>query len=238
MEQSELDVQSLYETHARSCDPKDFQSHVMRTPHGKPVAPDQVAMIVDGILRALDIGPHDVLLDLCCGNGVITDSIFARCRGGVGVDFTPYLIEVAKANFEGTLGRRYVLSDACEYVETTDDAQRYTKAMCYGAFQCLLESKASTILLALRRRFPGLRRVLLGNLPDLDRAGLFWRQDVGSEPWPLEQLRRHDTPFGIWRTEEEVKRLAAACGWDAQISRMPPPYFCSHYRFDAILTAG
>jgi SAM-dependent methyltransferase len=238
VEQSEISVRALYETHARSCDPKDFQNHVLRTPHGKPVAQDQVAMIADGIVRGLDIEPHDILLDLCCGNGAITDLIFARCRGGVGVDFTPYLIEVAKTNFETAPDRLYRLADAYEYVEKTDDAGRFTKVMCYGAFQCLLESKSAGVLSALRRRFPNVQRVLLGNLPDLDRAGIFWRQDMGSEPWPLHELKRHDTPFGIWRTEEEITKLAAACGWRTEISRMPPPYFCAHFRFDAILTAS
>ncbi len=236
MEQSEIDVQSLYERHARTCDPRDFQSQVMRTPHGKPVAQEQVDLIIDGIARGLALEPDDVVLDLCCGNGVITNPIFVRCQGGVGVDFSPYLIEVAKTNFERGPDRVFRCSDAYEYVERTSDTARITKVMCYGAFQCLLESKASGVLIALRKRFPYVRRMLLGNLPDLDRAGLFWHQDVGSEPWPLQDLRRHDTPFGTWRTEDEVKKLITDCGWDATITRMPPPYFCAHYRFDAVLT--
>lgn len=238
MEQHELSVRSLYETHARACDPKDFQNHVMRTPHGKPVGQDQIDLIVEGISKGLEITPHDVLLDLCCGNGAITDPIFARCAGGLGVDFTPYLIEVAKANFEKPPERLYRLSDVLEYAETARDTEGFTKVMCYGAFQCLSESKAAGMLSALRRRFSNLKRVFIGNLPDLDRAGIFWRQDVGSEPWPLEELKRHDTPFGIWRNEQEITDLATACGWRSEISRMPPAYFCSHYRFDAILTAA
>jgi SAM-dependent methyltransferase len=236
MEQTEREIQLLYEKHARSCNPKDFQSQVMRTPHGKPVGHEQIALMVDGIGKGLDIGAQDLLLDLCCGNGAITDPIFARCRGGVGVDFTPYLIEVAKANFERPPDRLFRLADALEYVETTDDTGRFTKVMCYGAFQCLMESKAAGVLVTLRRRFPNVQRVLLGNLPDLDRAGLFWRQDVGSEPWSLFDLKRHDTPFGIWRTVEEVRKLTTSCGWDTEISRMPSQYFCAHYRFDAVLT--
>jgi SAM-dependent methyltransferase len=237
VEQSELNVRALYETHARACDPKDFQNQVLRTPHGKPVGQDQVNLILEGIIRGLDVRPHDVLLDLCCGNGAITDPIFERCRGGIGVDFTPYLIEVAKANFEKPPERLYRLSDVMEYIETASGTERFTKVMCYGAFPCLSESKAAGVLSGLRRRFPNLKRVFIGNLPDLERAGIFWHQDVGSDPWPLEQLKRHDTPFGIWRSEQEISKLATECGWRAELSRMPPPYFCSHYRFDAILTA-
>jgi hypothetical protein len=234
MEHTEIEVRSLYERHARSCDPKDFEGQVMR------VAMDQHqrALMVEGIGRGLDIGPEDILLDLCCGNGAITDPVFARCRGGLGIDFTPYLIEVAKINFERPPSRLYRLADVLEHLETTDDAERFTKALCYGAFQCLMESKATGVLLALRSRFPNVRRVFLGNLPDLDRVEIFWPQYVGSEPWSLADLRRHDSPLGIWRTEEEVRKLTTSCGWHAEISRMPPGFYSAHYRFDATLTAA
>jgi cyclopropane fatty-acyl-phospholipid synthase-like methyltransferase len=238
VEQSELKIQSLYEAHARACNPKDFQKHVMRTTHGSPVGQDQIDMIIEGVSRGLDLARHDVLLDLCCGNGAITDLIFARCAGGLGVDFTPYLIEVAKANFEKPPTRLYQLADVLEYLETANDTERFTKATCYGAFACLSEAKASRTLRTLRRHFPNLGRVFIGNLPDLDRAGIFWRQHYGSEPWPYEELKRHDTAFGIWRSEQEVTKLTAHCGWRAEFTRMPAEFYGSYYRFDAILTAA
>jgi SAM-dependent methyltransferase len=228
---SEVDLTLLYESHARSCDPNDFQGQVMRNPHGKSVGPDQVALIVDAIGKGLDIGPDDVLLDLCCGNGAITDPVFARCRGGLGVDFTPYLIEVAKKNFESSPDRLYLLADALEFAETTDDTKRFTKAFCYGAFQCLSESTAIGVLAALRRRFPNLQRMFIGNLPDLDQVGRFFGPEIPSP----EELKRHDTLFGIWRTEQEVAKLAAGCGWRMEVSRMPPVFYGAHYRFDATL---
>jgi hypothetical protein len=188
-------------------------------------------MIAEAIGKGLDIRPHDVLLDLCCGNGAITDPIFARCRGGLGVDFTPYLIEVAKANFESSPHRLYLLADALEYVETTSDSKAFTKALCYGAFQCLSEPKAVGVLTALRRRFPNLQRMFLGNLPDLRRAGNFFEGELPS----LDEMKRHDTLFGIWRTEQEMAKLAAGCGWRIEFSRMPSEFYGAHYRLDATL---
>jgi len=234
VEQSEISVQALYEKHARACDPQDFQKHVMRTVQGKPVGQAQLEMLVEGIVVGLNIEPNDVLLDLCCGNGAITDLIFAKCRGGLGVDFTPYLIEVAKTNFERPPDRLYCLSDACEYAENATHTERFTKILCYGAFQCLLESKAAGILLALRRRFANIRCVFLGNLPDLDQAASYF-ESKGLDVSPVQELRRHDTLLGTWRTEEEVTKLASVCGWRAKISRMPPSYYGARYRFDAIL---
>lgn len=229
---SEID----YEIHASICDPKDFQSQVMRTPNGKPVQQEQVDMIIESVAKGLALASDDIVLDLCCGNGAITDPVLARCRGGVGVDRSPYLIEVAKANFEQADDRLYRLSDALEYVKAADDTDRITKVMCYGAFQYFPEASAVDGLLALRQRFPSVQQVFLGNLPDLARAGVFWREHFGSEPWSLHDLKRHDTHFGIWRTEEEVTKLAAMSGWRAEISRMPRIYYGASFRFDAILT--
>jgi SAM-dependent methyltransferase len=228
---SGVDLISLYESHARSCAPDDFQAQVMRNPYGKSVGPDQVAMIVDAIGKGLDIGPQDVLLDLCCGNGAITDPIFARCRGGLGVDFTPYLIEVARTNFERPPQRVYLLAEVLAHVETTHDTERFTKAFCYGAFQCLAESTAMGVLAALRRRFPKLQRMFIGNLPDLDRVGKFFEGNIPAS----DELKRHDTLFGIWRTEQEMAELAARCGWQATFSTMPSGFYGAHYRFDATL---
>jgi SAM-dependent methyltransferase len=236
MERAELDIRALYETHARTCDAKDFQSQVMRNPYGKPVGQDQLDLLIDGVVRGLNLERDDILLDLCCGNGAITDPIFARCKGGVGVDFTRYLIEVAKTNFERPVERVYEVFDVQDFVETTNRAECFTKVMCYGAFQCLSEKKAAAVLVALRQRFPNVQRVFLGNLPDLDNADLLFRETLRTELWPFTELKRHDTLFGIWRTREEIIKLALECGWRAELSQMPSSYYCAYYRFDAALS--
>jgi hypothetical protein len=73
--------------------------------------------------------------------------------------------------------------------------------------------------------------MFIGNLPDLDWVGKFFERDIPSR----EELKRHDTLFGIWRTEQEVAKLAAGCGWRTEFSRMPPVFYGAHYRFDATL---
>jgi cyclopropane fatty-acyl-phospholipid synthase-like methyltransferase len=134
-----------YEAHARGCAPDDFQRQVMRTPFGKPVSKEQVGLIMQAVMDGLAIAPEDMVLDLCCGNGVITDPIFALCAGGVGVDRSAALIGVAKANFERTGERIYVLWDALGYLQMTGDTDRITKMLCYGAFQYLSEQNAAAV---------------------------------------------------------------------------------------------
>jgi SAM-dependent methyltransferase len=227
------DALALFEAHARACDPQDFQGQVMRNPNGKPVDDAQVAMIVAAITRHLDLQGDDVVLDLCCGNGALTDQVFARCSGGVGVDLTAYLIEVAKRNFERVPDRLYEVGDVIDYVNRSAAVTRFTKAYFYGAFQLFSEAEAIVMLRTIGGRFGCVQRLFLGNLPDLDRAAAFF---AGRDIPPIEHLRRHDKLSGRWWGETEIIELAEHCGWRASLSRMPEAFYAAHYRFDAVLT--
>ncbi len=211
---------------------KDYWAQINRTVRGKPVEEDQIQMIVGSILAGLQIQPGDTLLDLCCGNGALTDRIFQHCRGGLGVDISEPFIAVAKSDFEVPGERSYRLQDATEFVETEASAEPYTKALCYGAFMYLPVETAERFLKALRRRFPNIERVMIGNLPDKARLHTFfdpalYRPGVEDDP---------TAATGIWRTEEEFADLARRCGWDCAFARLPPPFYAAHYRHDAVLS--
>src|SRR5262245_11503451 len=82
---------------------------VGRTLDGKPVGLDQVCLIVDDITSRLRLEPSDVLLDLCCGNGLLTSRLAEKCRRVVAIDFSEPLLTVARrdysrANVEYRLG--------------------------------------------------------------------------------------------------------------------------------------
>ncbi len=221
---------SFYKEHPKTCAPKDYWRQVARTRDGEPVGEDQIQMIVDGVLAGLELSAADVLLDLCCGNGALSDRIFARCNGGLGVDFSPALIEVAKRDFERP-DRVYVLEDVLAFIERTPDTARFTKALCYGSFMYLPEDVAEGVLRTVGARFAGVTRLMIGNLPDRHKArqflGPYHRPGIEDDP---------EAATGIWRTEEEFADLANRCGWDCSFTRQPPGFFAAGYRYDAVLT--
>ncbi len=220
----------LYNEHARNVAPDDYWGQVKRTVNGKPVGQDQIDMIVAAMLTALDLAGDDELLDLCCGNGALTTYFFQRCRGGLGVDYSGFLIEVARRNFVRGAHEQYVMADAVRFVGEAADTARFTKALCYGAFQYLGQGEA--LLRDLRMRFPNVARFAIGNLPDRALAERFF---VNAMPEPA-VLARADTPLGIWRTREEFAAMAARAGWSATFQMMPAAFYASHYRYDAILS--
>ncbi len=225
-------TQYLFKHHPETCDPDDVWGQVKRTVGGKPVSAEHIDLIVQTIRSGLDLGPDDVLLDLCCGNGALTSRIFEACRGGLGVDYSAFLIDVANRRFASGPHERYLLADALDYVQAADDARAFTKVLCYGAFPYFDLDGALSLLSALNQRFERATHVFLGQLPDKARMDAFYTreappQGVEDDPGGL---------LGVWRTPAEMQDLARASGWTARCERMPPSFYAAHYRFDAIMT--
>ncbi len=221
-----------YDAWARSVPRDDLWAQVRRTVRGKPISEDQLRLIVETIVARLQLEPSDTLLDLACGNGALASLLFPSCGAYLGSDKSAYLISVARARFEDRPRRRFITAGAAEHVQSEAEPERFTKALCYGSFAYFSEDEAATVLKALHARFPAVRRVFIGNLPDRDRASAFYADRVPSAA----ELADPSSQIGIWRSRDAFRRLAAATGWRAEITVMPPDFFAAHYRYDALLT--
>lgn len=225
-----------YREHVKTCAPDDFWGQIKRTVGGKPVGQDQIDLIVTACMEGLELQREDVLLDLCCGNGALTRYFFDFCQGGVGVDLSEALIDVAKANFEKPGRDDYVVDDVVAYMTRPHDGverpERFTKALCYGSFAYLDQAGAETVLRALAERYANVSQVFIGNLPDKAKMSAFFRP--GAYTPGIENEARSD--IGVWRTEDEFAELGRKTGWDARFVRMPPEFYAAHYRYDVVLT--
>lgn len=222
---------SDYIDYPKTCAPDDFWGQVRRTVNGQPVGREQIAMIVEAIGVGLDLRADDAVLDIACGNGALSAHLFDSCRQLVGIDHSEYLIEVAERNFARSPDYVFLVADAAGFVTCDGEPDRFTKVLCYGSFSFLSDTDARTVLERLDRRFSRVERIYLGNLPDRERAALFYsnRFDYAVE------LDDHRAQIGVWRSPGQLERLARSCGWTARIHRMPDSFYAHHYRYDAIL---
>jgi trans-aconitate methyltransferase len=221
-----------HDEYARSCAPDDFLGQTRRTVQGKPVSDEQIKMIVETITSRLEMKPDDTLLELACGNGSISRFLFNSCADYLGVDFSEYLISVAKKNFERLPHYQFILQGAAEYVRQEQHPERFSKALCYASFCYFPAADAAEVLRTLFEKFTNVQTVFVGNLPDRDRAGEFYKTRQPS----ADELSDHSTAIGTWRTRSEFAQLAGDAGWKVQFSTMPPEFFSSYYRFDALLS--
>ncbi len=220
-----------YDRHARSVAPDDWWGQVRRTVGGKPIPASQIEAIAQAIVARLQLSRADTLLDLCCGNGALSELVFDQVGAFLGVDLSPYLISVAQRAFSRP-GYGFLQADAARFTSELAETQRFTKALCYGSFAYLSDADAMVMLRALAQRFPHLDRVFLGNLPDGERVAAFYRSGLPSAA----EMADPRSTIGVWRSPAELRRMAEESGWVAEVTTMPGDFFSAHYRFDVLLT--
>ena len=98
MKKSEFD----YLERPKQFDRDDFWRQVRRTINGVPVSEDQLEIIITQIVSSLDLQKTDDLLDIGCGNGALTVKLEPFVENILGVDYSDYLIGIAKEYFESS----------------------------------------------------------------------------------------------------------------------------------------
>jgi SAM-dependent methyltransferase len=225
-------VHRVYNEYSKNCRPDDFWGQVKRTVNGVPASQDQIDMIVSAVVAGLTLNKQDRLLDLCCGNGALSSLLLKHCKGGLGVDFSEYLISVANANFAAPPDQTYLLRDVVQFCENPVTPDLFSKAVCYASFAYIEHDMAQTLLHLLKKNFPNIKRVFIGNCPDKECLSDFY----GDRPFVPGTENDPGSPLGIWRTQEEFISLAEQCGWQARVQKMPEKYFAAYYRYDVVLS--
>ncbi|MBV9150633.1 MAG: hypothetical protein JO204_02525, partial [Alphaproteobacteria bacterium] len=65
------DWRAYYQT-VGEADERDLLQQVGRTIGGRPVGAEEIGLVAEEAIDALALCRTDVLLDLCCGNGLVT----------------------------------------------------------------------------------------------------------------------------------------------------------------------
>jgi cyclopropane fatty-acyl-phospholipid synthase-like methyltransferase len=221
----------IHKEFPKSCDPDDFFGQVKRTVNGKPVGKDQINMIIDSICKNLDFDNQDTLFDLGCGNGALSVLMFHKIKSYFGIDFSEYLIEVAKKNFEKA-SYAFHCAEANDFLKNETVNTNYTKGLCYGVFSYFEKESAKNILTNIRNKYKNISKFYIGNIPDRDRASNFFYDDIDY----ANLLDNNQSSLGVWWSQKDFKDLANQSGWETEFLFMPNNFYSAHYRFDVVLT--
>lgn len=88
-------------------------------------------VVLPGVLRLLNVGPADVVLDIACGQGVLCRLLHERGATVVGVDASSQMLRLARERSDPAI--RYELADARNLAPLPDN--HFTAAACVLAIQ-------------------------------------------------------------------------------------------------------
>jgi SAM-dependent methyltransferase len=204
---------------------------VGKTTNGTPIRAENIDIIVQDIRKRLHIVSTDSVLDLCCGNGVVTQRCALYCRSVTGIDYSKPLLETAVRHFTSS-NISYVLGDVTALPSSILD-QRFDKIYMYEALQHLGASLASEMLRQLRGSSLSAAPVLLAGIPDEDRLELFYDTPARREEY-LRRKAAGTEAIGHWWSRAELERLASDSGYSIEFFAQNLVLHTAHYRFDAL----
>lgn len=153
------------------------------------------------------LSPHDILLDLCCGNGRHLAHLTTRVRRAVGVDYSPGLLRLARGNAPGALLLRGDMR-SLPFVESIDVIVNFFTS--FGYF--LEDTENCAVLCAMRRALRPQGRYFLDYLnPAHVETGLepHTTREVGKyrieeDRWIDADARRVNKITQVWLDDERV----------------------------------
>lgn len=219
-----------YDAFSRTVDGHDFRRQVKRTVGGEPLSDDAVFGIADFVASTIAGAESDLLLDIGCGNGELLALYSRGLATAVGIDPSPYLIEVANRNFASDQ-LVFVNASTVDYLTSVENPERFTRVCFFASLQFLSPTESAEALQIIARRFTAVSRVVLGDLPDLDRREAF----AGGAPREGDPKTEHLTAIGRWLTLSDIKELAPP---EFKVARIEPDddVIEGTYRFHAVLS--
>lgn len=203
---------------------------VGKTVNGREVPDSQVGLIVANVASTLRLCPEDSVIDLCCGNGLITRQLAPLVKKMVGVDFTQGLIEAAW-RYNSFSNIEYVHSDVLRL-----DPNLYSgakKVLMYEALQHFSAEELAMLLDALGALRSG-SLVLLGSIPDREKLNAYYDTEE-KYAFYLRRESEGKPHIGRWWSFGEIERMASTRGFKATFLCQPVALYTSYYRFDVLL---
>ncbi len=210
------------------------------------------------IVEKLALGPDDTVLDVCCGNGLVTRLVAPQVKSMLGVDFSHMLLQQAE-QISAAPNLRYAQADA-RNLDAALQGEVFDKAYLCAAFQYFDDQAGREVLAGLRRAVKPGGVVKILDIPDkalkrqhqirsairilLPSSGDKNSGRFASFGERLGYLGRNvanvlvgkkTDDLGWWWSREDFAAAARSAGFECQTLDQPRNNPHHTYRFDAVL---
>jgi 2-polyprenyl-3-methyl-5-hydroxy-6-metoxy-1,4-benzoquinol methylase len=203
---------------------------VGKTVNGEEIPEAQVKLIVDNIASVLHLSIKDSIIDLCCGNGLISRQLAPLVNDVVGVDFISGLIDAAK-KFNSNHNIEYVNSDVLRLEPKYFSGLK--KILMYEAMQHFSEAQFSSLLDDLSKLDKG-SLVFFASIPNKLKLRTYYDTDEKFAFYTQREAegRPH---IGRWWLIDEIETLAFTRGFIVTLIPQNSTLYTAYYRFDVLL---
>ena len=209
----------------------EFLKQVGKTVQGQPITTVQLDILLSGLIQKLDLNQDDLVLDLCCGNGLITSAVAKECRSVIGIDFSRALIDIAR-KYHGDINTSYLNLSVLDITsENMQISQPFTKIYMYEALQYFQEDQLAQLLKILLAFSSEEVIILFASVPDESRLWEFYNTFERRCEYDLRKTNGIEA-IGTWWKKEMILKVCGFYGLQCKFFRQPQSLHTAHYRFD------
>lgn len=213
----------------------DLLYQVALTVGGKPISHEIFLQIVTGISRNLNLTHSDYLLDLCCGNGVITYELGKQVCNTTGIDSSKLYIENAN-KFKSSISIQYFEKDILEINKMNIiNLYKFNKVLFYGSIAYFNKEELDSLLCKLYTITTADVTILIGNILDYSNRFKFYNTLTRKWHYFASVIFKKDRGLGNWWRKSDLMNISSRNGFNCTFLEQNPLLNTAHYRFDCIL---
>lgn len=199
------------------------------TVNGKEADDIQLDLRVKCIMDNLSLKSSDILLDICCGNGLITSKLASHVSYIYAVDFSEGLINIAssinkKQNINYTTGNivsvnyfqfknvNKICMPSCFQYLSMDDAKVFMKNL------SVLDDIS----------------IYISNIPDKEKIWDYYDTDE-KKAFYFQREKEGKPHMGTWWNKKDIEKLVSDNGFRCKFLDIDKGLNTSYYRFDVLL---
>jgi len=225
-------VKKYYHDRVNSGDRNNFLWQVGKTVNGKEVSKEQIELIVETINSKLQLNKNDIVLDVGCGNGLLTKKISSFISKITGLELTEGLFEIAE-EYHSNDNILYINSDIINF-DVIGSNVKYTKIYLYEVMQHFTYIGGDAVFSKLYEISADNAAIFIGGILDAERKWMFFDSKEKRCRYFKEVLSGND-PLGTWYHKDVLHCLANKYNFHVECIEQENMLYTNHYRFDCLL---
>lgn len=185
------------------------------------------------IVKILKIDKNDTVLDVCCGNGILTQIVSEKTKNIVGVDQSNVLIKLANAkNNKATV--TYKIGSALD-LEKTLQNMLFDKIYLQFSFQYFdKKNEGALVIAAMLAHLKPNGKIFIGDIPNFKKRFIYYNTFVKRIRW-IKQYIFNTNPMGKFWKQTELAAICKKLQVKGTFLKQPKELPYSHYRFDYLI---
>ncbi|MHA1757629.1 MAG: class I SAM-dependent methyltransferase [Promethearchaeota archaeon] len=230
------DWKIFFEDYVKKRKNKDLLTQVGKTVGGVPIKNKQFEALILDISEKLNLNKNDILLDLCCGNGVVTEKFSEKCKKIIGLEFSETLINIAKKKCTKQ-NITYVNMDIRSLNKLKMELKnKISKVLLYDALAYFNPKELYDLLIILKSFCQKNTIMLIGSVLDKDLLWNYFNTTRRKINYILKiKLLKKKVGLGKWWKKSEIEKICEQLSLKYEFLSQDPNLHTAHYRYDVLI---